>query len=43
MSWQKPEEQTDERNEPEPYTSMGCSFDPNAFNKLKEELENEKK
>ena len=42
--WQKSEEQTDTRNEPElPWSTMGCSFDPEEFKKLKLEVENKQK
>ena len=42
--WQKPEEYTDSKaEEPEPYTSMGCGFNPKDFEKLKLELDEEKK
>lgn len=39
--WQQPHEYAtnDEADRPEPYTSMGCGFDVEAFKKLKEELQ----
>lgn len=42
--WQSPEELTDgDVERPEPYTSMGCEFNPEDFLKLKQMIDEEKK